>query len=287
MEQYLKWAEFIKFLICNPEFVEKRLFSSCEWETTTQKKEMLKNFYLAITTDVAETKIFVLQDKDLITLINMNKRPKMDNLPYDNFFIDVELKIGEIIFSGIIVKKDCYGTTLRCLARLKNSTILVNSSLDDFFLESSYVSDWEKLSIIESYEKQKEFIPRAAEQEIKNFAMNFILFLNEPDVDIVSVERTEGQNQKRIKRGQFPIPTLNYVTVSGELKIYLDRLKSLGCFKYSHKFWVRGHWRVLRNEERFKNKIGTRIWIKPFIKGQGVLVEKRYDVKQNKQHRLL
>ena len=82
---------------------------------------------------------------------------------------------------------------------------------------------------------------------------------------------------KRILRGKLPIPSQKFIRVNGKLKIYLSELNSGKHFNYSHRFWVRGHFRTLRND-KWKNARGTKIWILPFIKGKGVLVDKIYEV---------
>jgi len=60
-----------------------------------------------------------------------------------------------------------------------------------------------------------------------------------------------------------------------DTKDYVNELNSSGSFEYSHKFWVRGHFRSLRSE-RYKEKRGIRIWIPPFVKGKGILMGKSY-----------
>jgi len=114
---------------------------------------------------------------------------------------------------------------------------------------------------------------------IRNLIFNFLDFLNNPEVELISVERTKEQNDKRIKRGKQPIPTIHNIKVSGKLKIYLDHLNSNPDFKYSHRFDVRGHWRMLRSDRWGKHK-GTKIWIPPYIKGEGIYVKKNYEVKK-------
>lgn len=58
-----------------------------------------------------------------------------------------------------------------------------------------------------------------------------------------------------------------------------------GSRGYSHKFWVRGHFRWLR-AERYGENIGKKLWIAPFIKGKGVMLHKEYDLnKQSKANR--
>jgi hypothetical protein len=111
------------------------------------------------------------------------------------------------------------------------------------------------------------------------FVCNFLDFLNNPDIVIRDISRTEKQNKKRIKRNKFPINKHKYVIIKGELKNYFDNLKNdVPNNSYTHSFWVRGHFRQLKNK-RYKDKIGHKIWIPPYIKGKGILVDKKYFVR--------
>lgn len=109
------------------------------------------------------------------------------------------------------------------------------------------------------------------------FVMNFIDFLNDPEVELRQVVRTEKSNLKRKKKNKLPLPSSNIVVIKGKLYEYVNALKSHKHFSYSHRFWVRGHWRLLL-DEKWKYKRGTKIWIPPFIKGEGILITKTYRI---------
>ncbi len=111
---------------------------------------------------------------------------------------------------------------------------------------------------------------------IHKFVINFLNFINDPEVEYRECIANPKQNEKRIKRGKMPIPNNCPITVSGKLKIYLDSLNERD-FTYNYRFWVRGHFRTLRAERWGKNR-GKRLWVAPFLKGKGVLVEKIYHV---------
>jgi hypothetical protein len=116
---------------------------------------------------------------------------------------------------------------------------------------------------------------------IRIFMCNFLDFLINPEVEFIRVERTIEQNEKRMKRGKIPLPNYDFVKVNGMLKIDLEKLRSGEVFHYSHRFWVRGHFRTLRSERRYKDKVGVKIWIVPYIKGKGLLIEKPYLIKKS------
>lgn len=123
-----------------------------------------------------------------------------------------------------------------------------------------------------------------ARKFIHLFTLNFINFLHDTRVKIVTVDEDKKRNAKRIKKGKVPIPKRKIIKLTGDLKIYTDNLKKdRKTWEYSHSWWVRGHYRVLRDPEYWGKKAGTRIFIPPHIKGKGVLVEKTYEVdKSNK-----
>jgi len=111
------------------------------------------------------------------------------------------------------------------------------------------------------------------------FVLNFLNFLYDTRVKIVKVHRDEKRNFKRIKQGKQPIPDRSLIKLTGDLKIYTDNLKKdKRTWEYSYSWWVRGHYRVLRDPDYWGKKAGTRIFIPPYIKGKGVLVSKKYTI---------
>lgn len=127
------------------------------------------------------------------------------------------------------------------------------------------------------YEKEVEITNRS-EKQMTRFVGNFINLMNSRDIELITVERSKEQNTKRTRRGKLPIPPTTHIRLTGKIKEYVNQLNSSGHINYSHSFWVRGHWRTLRNEDRYKDNVGTMIWIVPYIKGKGNLIKKEYDV---------
>lgn len=116
-----------------------------------------------------------------------------------------------------------------------------------------------------------------ARKFIHLFVLNFLNFLYDPRVKYVTVEHDAKKNEKRLNKGKFPIPSRNVIKLSGELKIYIDHLKSNPkIWTYSHSFWVHGHYRVLRNTDYWGEKAGTVLFIPAYVKGHGILIEKTY-----------
>ena len=116
-------------------------------------------------------------------------------------------------------------------------------------------------------------------KETKNnmvtFCLNLCDFIHDPDVTYVD-RRFAKYELRKYGTGQTPI--VKKILVHGRLKRYLYQLREHNTFRYSHRFWVRGHFRHLRSK-RFKNKIGSTIWIYPYVKGEGILIEKPYNLR--------
>jgi len=102
---------------------------------------------------------------------------------------------------------------------------------------------------------------------------------NDADMDCVTIETTKEQNEKRIRRGQVAFPTKIYIRAKGEFKRYVNRFNidfdNADRQKLGHKFIVRGHWRNFRSP-RYVHKQGKRKWVKPFYKGEGIIISKDY-----------
>lgn len=123
----------------------------------------------------------------------------------------------------------------------------------------------------------KHLLPKITSQ-IALLVCNILDFLNEPDVRYV-VSEHKSLNKKRLKHNKKTIyPTLT-VQITGETKQYFDALRMGRHFSYSHKFWVRGHYKHYTHP-RYKNMQGKRTWVKPFIKGEGLLLNKKYNLKK-------
>jgi hypothetical protein len=144
--------------------------------------------------------------------------------------------------------------------------------------EIDKITKWSREYLNKKQAIRQEKIPQAKPYEnfIHNFALNFINLVNNPDVEDIYVRRTRA-NDHRVRQGE-PIPDSHKIVLTGHLKRYVDNIVSNPNFHYSHRFWVRGHFREF-HAPRYKAAWGQRRWILPFIKGSGMLVEKVYQVK--------
>ncbi len=108
---------------------------------------------------------------------------------------------------------------------------------------------------------------------------------NTDDLSVVTIETTREQNIKRIRRKQIPMPTRIVVRTKENFKKYVKKFnsdmkdaKNEGG-KFGHKFLVMGHYRHFR-DEKFKKVKGTKKWIKPYWKGEGIAISKEYLLKK-------
>lgn len=123
-------------------------------------------------------------------------------------------------------------------------------------------------------------LDRKADEKILSLTYNFINFLNNPEVSFIEHSINPIRNFKRANKGKLPLPNKVIIKINGKLKIYLENYERESKNNpFSFRFWVRGHFRHL-NSEQWKNKKGETIWIVPYIKGKGILVNKTYEVVQ-------
>jgi hypothetical protein len=124
---------------------------------------------------------------------------------------------------------------------------------------------------------------RLVHATVTTLVMNWLDLLHDPDVRLVQTSTGPG-SEKRFRREHpkiAPPKSVRRIILTGQLKQYIDahswtEPRAGGERHYSHRFWVRGYWRTLRSE-RYKAKRGARVWTPPHVKGEGVLVRKQYE----------
>ena len=279
MANYIKFIEAVRGVrFCKENNIELRVRSDVD---TKKKPEFyMTNDLLSLENSIGSAKIFEIPEdvRKSLLLTDPPKNPDMLRLPFPSVFLDVNISKMEgnldentdIVYGILIVERKVLDES----TGKEEGRVFTTVIRDD---EDGYAYLDENIFNIDSkgLRFQYKHRPKTA-IALQKFIYNFVLFLNQPEVKIIeSVPRTREQQEKRIREGKIPLPASKIVTVTGVLKKYLDSLVSGGHFSYSHKFWVRGHWRHLRSE-RYGRKVGTMLWILPYVKGQGVLIEKTY-----------
>lgn len=255
-----------------------------------------------------DSRIFYIEDS-IKKLLTMTKIPRVNSnikLPFENVFIDVEfdtvdidallddeikkrrgiLKVGNLKIIGILLRRgylhkpdteEQVGTDLRISVAMTYSGaegehVMVHTFARDVDVFKEFTEDVNvKLNENEDY--------YAVNEAVFRFVIAFLNFLNDPDVRVIESEHSADANVKRIKKGKIAIPKMSLIRLDGKLRVYVDSLKMGKHFEYSYRFWVRGHFRTLRHE-RYGDNVGKRVWILPFLKGKGVLIDRNYIVEK-------
>jgi len=226
-----------------------------------------------------ESKIFQV-DKDIAESLWITDNKIFERkLPFPTIFISSKIKTEEGgYFNGFLIseiKRERANTAVP--EHLKGYVIIPKKG--DIAIETHYYFRGGALFIdipfFASNKKQDvEHQKKDLIKKIRVFIANFIDFLDEPDVKIVEIKRGT-HNEKRIIRGKIPMPPSCSVRITGKLKKYMDSMKTGRHFTYGHRFWVRGHWHHYYHP-KWKAKVGTRRWIPPYVKGNGMLFNKYY-----------
>lgn len=252
-------------------------------------------YFSAIENGINKAQIFEVDDEETIyKLLAISKNPNENeelHLPFNVCFIDVQFTKEQLAELGIEIKsnkitgimfqigslmdfdtKKTIGKDLRITIYTKDDTYLyfhtiyrgLSKSQNDYLEKNGL-----KFNTDDKFYKDFDFVYK--------FIINFLNFVNNPEVELIIHERSEKNNQRKIQRGEIPIPSSTKIKLTGKLKIYINEVQKNEWFsKYSYSFWVKGHFRSLISP-RFKEK--KRLWIFPFIKGKGQLITKTYEVK--------
>lgn len=264
-----------------------------------------QEFFEDINVRLPNAHLFEIEE-DVKKLLLLTKAPKDNSdiqFPFPNTYIDVQLTKEELAELGIKLDADrIFGFLIRrgCLSwdsKIEaGHNLRITTGVQIKNQDSS--KDWIALNTINvrnviDYEPFKDFktkniladLSRRDKKIVGDFIVNVLNFINNPEVKMLKVERSEKNMKRRIRQGKIVLPSSYKVVLTGVLKEYLDEVRAGRHFSYSYKFWVKGTYRHLRSI-KFKNKKGIKIWIKPFKKGQGVLIEKIYVVKKENEKKI-
>jgi hypothetical protein len=203
---------------------------------------------------------------------------------------DFEDKIIKLPYSAIFINSNIMETDSFTLGgvlsyKKENKTILKTFLQDNRLSESERKGAYHviKFEIVDGKTDFNEIIRDSKEtlftkmpienkdlRDVLAFFFNFIDFLNNPEIEFVQKKENYPANTiKNNSAGAYNI------YVSGKLKIYVDRITSLGSETIRRAHWVRGHWRRFIGQ-RYCNMRGKKVWVYPFIKGYGNPNKKEY-----------
>ncbi|MCF7798899.1 hypothetical protein K9M74_03275 [Candidatus Woesearchaeota archaeon] len=218
------------------------------------------------------SKSFQIDSKILNLLMLTKSSVNNPRLPFLSVFLDTSIKIDNVQIQGICFREighigDNFDIECHYFGWNYESNFIIN----DWFILKSNKSDY-----------KKPLLERKIRKQLRILLKNFLNFLNDPSVSYTEIKPTEEQNIKRVKKGKAPLPIRAVIKISDTLKKYINSIDpTLNDVAYSHRFWVRGHFRTLK-AERYGVNAGKKIWILPHIKGKGILVEKEYTLNQSK-----
>jgi hypothetical protein len=254
-----------------------------------------KSYY--ISTDFDRTlgnlelsKVFDIDDDIKVLLLNTTppKDSALLKLPFRSIFIDINITkeeaeldaTDEEIKGLLVIEREVVSDSGRHEGRVFNVLYRTESANEKgryVYLDEAIFSVEEGSPVRFRYG----ISPKTA-KVLQQFVYNFILFMNQPEIERIEVYRTPEQNAKRVSRGKRALPEVTTcIRLTGKLKEYVNSIRTQIHMPYSYRFWVRGHFRTLRSDV-WRMKKGMKIWIMPFIKGEGILVDKRYTLLSEK-----
>jgi len=138
-------------------------------------------------------------------------------------------------------------------------------------------------------------------EKIKLFVCNFLDFLNHPEIELAH-HNMDKINKRRQKHNKKLLPSYYNVKMSHTLRRFVNEYgQSSRKAKYSHKFWVRGHFKRFWDKEKYhilyeKHNDGIldkwyqydneydviMRWVQPYIKGEGILPNQIYEIGDKK-----
>lgn len=235
-------------------------------------------------------------EKDLIPLVeNTDNKIFFRPLFFPSIFINNDFHFEDLIIKGIYIT-ECHtekGSSSYYLHHPEVNDYAVFAVAADvnisceYYLSIALIDKVIGSQFLDSKAENKKLI-RCAEY-LRTLICNVIDMVegNTDDLSVVTIETTREQNKKRIGRKQVPMPTRVVIRAKGEFKKYVKKFnsdaqefeKDKRSGKSRYKFLVIGHYRHFRNE-KFKKVKGTKKWIFPYWKGEGIAVSKEYILKK-------
>lgn len=210
-------------------------------------------------------------------------------LPYDYTFIDVNIRFDDFevfgLYFAILVDETTKKPSL--FANVMVSFHTPHYPIDATIITVNLLEDADDNFLNDVLNKEGHNVPfedkKAFFNNLRGFALNFITFLNNPELEYVIKEYVENENNGHSQM----YSGIREIVVYGKLKRYIEYLTPLlSDFKQLRRaHWVRGHWRKFYSE-RFVNKIGNKTWIYPFIRGLGDALMNEYNLVENREEDL-
>ncbi len=249
--------------------------------------------------DINEKLRLVELEKDLIPLVESTENKIFfRNLFFPSVFINNDFHFEDLIIKGIYIT-ECHTEKGSSHYYLHHDDIndyaifAVAVDVKDSSEFHTCIALVDKTFGLDYLDSKEEFQKlKRCNEYIRTLVCNVVDMVegNTDDLSVVTIETTREQNIKRMRRQQIPIPTRVVIRAKDHFKKYVKKFNSdmndnrlndnkLNDNKLGHKFLVMGHYRHFR-DEKFKRVKGTKKWIKPYWKGEGIAIAKEYFVKK-------
>src|SRR6266487_493493 len=298
----------LEYLISHP-LIAQTLVQQFESYYSTAEAEV--KHWDAILDGVKQAHIFEFSD-DTVRLMELtDNEPHNVKLPFPMTFLDAEFEVSVSKvtnhYAGIFLynfePNTLIPAPLREIAPHLSAVTFIREMGKPWIIDVFYPISENPVEIYaenKSYAGAKILFGRYARSEwraLRNIALNFLDLLDTPDAYVVPVRRGAKNVARRERQGKPALPPSDIVYLRPSILRYINRLKAAGQWNVSHRFWIRGHFRHYRNE-RYRDVVAHdraraektgeepivgpcsscfgKEFIKPFVKGKGLLVQKRY-----------
>lgn len=267
---------------------------------------------------INDMKLFRLDDPAVKNLILNLPEPKKVveklNLPFNNLFIDTDIKLDNLRIFGVNIIlvdeqiKECW-KIFKDSPNLEQDLRKKSQEQYDYFKEKRPISVRVCLSegkafdfynrlfnlntgefiegtinIGEDLTKEDKKNTEILDNFILKFTKNLLLYLNEPRVVTYIIN---NHSSNREKRGLIPLPSELRTNVEIGLKEYIQKIYISGNShsKLGYCYWCMGHNRRLLSP-KFVNKRGEIIWIKCHLRGEGLMPPQIFEIISHKDKQL-
>ena len=256
------------------DYMNKDLTASQQKINISKFRKSVKNHVL---TKIESCRIFKIP-KELSNLFVLTDPIEMNVLPFENVFIEQKIAIGNNAIKGIFLSQLSEEEMRELPPDIKNKIFVYAGMFIDGLNSSMTFLLNDKIR--EFHNNYNEFDPSVnLIDTVSMLVNNFLCFVNSPDIEYVTKIDTPRDTKIRKRKGKPQRPPIANIILTDPIKRYLSKQRLGEKMVYSHRFWVRGHWRVLRDKKRYGENSGKTIWIKPHIKGDGLLINKNYELR--------
>ena len=224
---------------------------------------------------IEKAKMIYIDENLLPIILNTDNDLFVRPMPLPCMFINQDFRFEDRLIKGILFidtrfeRDSMTPEELKLSDELNPSFIWDNINIYVMYVKDSDISlnntceEWMTMNLADNQ------VHTPLAKFVATIVCNVLDFMDNDDesVEINYIISTREENAKRIKRGKFPTPTKVFIRPKSEFRNYYvqlsDRIKNL---RHTKGWIVKGFWRHFRSP-RYKDKIGTRIRIKPFVKG--------------------